>query len=256
MPASSINKKKSNNDVSKVLASGGGKIKKKIRDIQRLLKRTNLPATVRVNNERTLKALEHQLNNVVNKSKEKKVAKKYHMVRFFEKKKATRLLKQAKKAFDEAEATNERKTIKKARTYLKHKQIDLAYTMLFPKDQKYISLYPNPKDEDNSTLTSKAKEGMKRTEQAKLEFRKHVESLIQDNKLPFSLDDIVTGKKVSVEKTSSKKDTEEIDAPSKKKTKETDDFFDDEAEEDDEEDEEDEEEEDSSESSDSSEESE
>lgn len=223
-PKGNINKKSHTSDLSKVLASGSGKIKKKMRDIQRLLTRPTLPADVRVNNERTLKALEVQLNNVVHKSKEKKNAKKYHMVRFFERKKAIRLLKQAKKSLEEAESNEDKKAAKKARILLKHKEIDVAYCILFPKSEKYISLYPNPKDEDQSTLTEKAKQGMKRTEQRKLEFRKHVESLIKDDKLPFSLDEIVNGKSVKVETNLSSKSGEEIDAP-QVKTVEEDDFL-------------------------------
>ncbi|EGV63828.1 18S rRNA maturation protein [Yamadazyma tenuis] len=226
-----INKKGDRNpgsDVSKVLASGSGKIKKKIRDIHRLLQRPTLPADVRVNNERTLKALEVQLNNVVQKSNEKKNAKKYHMVRFFERKKATRLVKQARIALSAAEESNDRKAAKKARVFLKHKEIDLVYTVLFPKMEKYISLYPNSKNEDESSLPPKALEGMKRADQRRIEFRKHIEKLMKEEKLPFSLEDVLKGKKFEADQGTAVTDKQEIDAPQKKSQgSEVDEFFED-----------------------------
>lgn len=212
--------------VSKALGAGSGKIKKKIRDLERLLRRDNLPANVRVDNERALKALQVQLGNVEQETKTKKVARKYHMVRFFERKKAIRQLKQAKKAYEDAKITNDRKVTKKARTVLKHKEIDVAYTFMYPKEQKYISLFPNPKDEDDKTLTANVKRGMHLTEQKRIEFRKHVEGLMKDGKLPFSIEDILSGKYSQTKQGKSvDNDEEEIDAPQKKKSQEEDEFF-------------------------------
>lgn len=234
----SRNESKTENSISKVLNAGSGKIKKKIRDIERLLKKDNLAANVRVDNERSLKALKVQLGNVEQQSKSKQIARKYHMVRFFERKKAVRQLKQARKAYEEAKTTQDRKTTKKARTVLKHKEIDVAYAFMFPKDQKYISLFPNPKNEDDSTLTAKAKRGMHLTEQKRIEFRKYVEGLIKDDKLPFSFEDMLSGKSLQIkdgkrtfDQTNDDNDNEEIDAPTKRlKSEEKDEFFEDEEE--------------------------
>lgn len=178
--------------LSKIFGSGNGKIKKKIRDIERFLKKDNLPANIRVDNERTLKALKVQLINNDSSLKTKKIAKKYHMVRFFERKKALRLFKKAKKAYEETLASEDRKMIKKARTVLKHKEVELVYTVLYPKDEKYVSLYPNLEAEQE--LSEKAKIGLRATEEKRKQFKQHVETLIKDNKLPFSLNDIIEGK--------------------------------------------------------------
>jgi hypothetical protein len=76
---------------SRPKTSYGGKtksvttLKKKIRDLQRLLSRpnSNLSAQLRVDNERALAAYKHELSFATQSRAEQKNAKKYHMVRFF-----------------------------------------------------------------------------------------------------------------------------------------------------------------------------
>lgn len=218
------NPKSATQDLTKVFESGSGKIKKKIRDTERLLKRDKLPANVRVDNERTLKALKVQLKNIETQQKTKKIAKKYHMVRFFERKKATRQLKQAKKALEEAESSDDKKAIKKARTVYKHKEVELAYTILFPKSSKYVSLYPNSDDKEEE-LNEKAKKGLRATEEARKEFKKQVKTMIDEDKLPFSLEDVLKGKSIAYDQKDQNEETEEIDAPVEGDDGAEDDFF-------------------------------
>lgn len=103
--------------------------------------------------------------------------------------------------------------------------------MLFPKTEKYISLYPNPKEDDKTELSKnpKAKKGMQMTEERKRELRKQAERLLDENKLPFSIDDVLQGKTIRLDDTQNHAVlTEEIDAPSKKYNDEEekeDDFF-------------------------------
>ena len=70
---------------------------------------------------------------------------------------------------------NIRKDIKKARKQLRHGEIDLAYVILFPKTEKYISLYPSPNDEDQTDPN--VIKGLKITEERRREFRKYIEKL-------------------------------------------------------------------------------
>ncbi|KAK6462531.1 rRNA-processing protein EFG1 [Scheffersomyces coipomensis] len=214
-------------EVSKVLGAGSSKIKKKIRDIERLLKKDNLPANVRVENERSLKALKVELGNTKLNLKAKEISKKYHMVRFFEKKKAVRKAKQARKEFEEVSKAGVRKEIKKARKKLRHSEVDLAYIVLFPKTEKYISLYPNPKENDEVDMKNpKAKKGIQLTEQRKRELINQAEKLIEEDKLPFSLEDVIQGKTIKLdERSHNEVPTEEIDAPVQKEEEEEDDFF-------------------------------
>lgn len=71
-------------EVSKAINTGSSaKLKKKIRDIERLLsKNDKLPADKKIEYERALKGLKVELQNSQNVLKAKNNATKYHMVRF------------------------------------------------------------------------------------------------------------------------------------------------------------------------------
>lgn len=210
-------------EVAGVLGGGAAKVKKKIRDIERLLKKDKLPADVRNENERALKALKVDLDKTQSQLKTQKIAKKYHMVRFFERKKAIRKLKQARKTFDEVSKTEVKKDIKKARKVLKHCEVDVAYVVLFPKDEKYISLYPNI-DNNVDMSNPKIKKGILESDEIRRDFKKHVEKLVDSHSLPFSLDDAVQGKRINVFENNYGAPAKEIDAPEAAKDEE-DDFF-------------------------------
>jgi hypothetical protein len=109
-------------------SSANGNVKKSIRDTTRLLNRPNLPADMRREMERKLAALQGALAEKGNNDLEREMAIKYRMVKFFERKKAMRKLATA-------QASGNDEAVKAA-------QLDLAYILHFPKDRKYISLYP------------------------------------------------------------------------------------------------------------------
>lgn len=69
------------------------KLSRKIRDIERLLTRDTLNATKKAECERALKAYKSDLESVRKNHKEAQRAKKYHLVKFVEKKKTLRKLK-------------------------------------------------------------------------------------------------------------------------------------------------------------------
>ncbi|EMG46564.1 hypothetical protein G210_3196 [Candida maltosa Xu316] len=209
------------------MGSGSAKIKKKIRDIERLLKKNSkLPADKRVEYDRALKGLKVELQNSQVQNKAKVLAKKYHMVRFFERKKAVRKLKNLRKEFEEISKAGVRKDIKKARKQLKHGELDLAYVVMFPKTEKYISLYPSPNDEDQTDPN--VIKGLKITEERRREFRRSVEKLMDEGKLPFAIDDVLQGKNIRLDHQKAVIN-EEIDAPEAKQesqaNEEEDDFF-------------------------------
>lgn len=229
MPKTESDRRKPRRDqveVADVLGHGAAKLKKRIRDIERLLKKDNLKADIRIGNERALKSLKIDLESTQLNLKAKNLAKKYHMVRFFEKKKAIRKYKQAKKLFDDVSSTEVKQDIKKARRVLKHCETDVFYVVLFPKTEKYISLYPNPKDEDEKTTSNpKAKKGMQQTNERKSQFKKEVEKLIESKTLGFTIEDIISGKPINTDR-KDLTNTKEIDAPEKVVDKvEDDDFF-------------------------------
>lgn len=152
--------------------AGSNKIKKRIRDIERLLakKRDTLPDTVIIEKERSLQALKYELDQAQLKQKVKKNSKKYHMVRFFERKKAMRRYKNALKNDDEEETLQ--------------RKIDLCYVVNFPKSEKYIALYPN--EEADSAKTNERREF----------FRGKIAKQFENGSLPVPLEDILKGKKL------------------------------------------------------------
>ncbi|WPK24422.1 hypothetical protein PUMCH_001696 [Australozyma saopauloensis] len=222
MPKTDRRIDRSGTDLSDVLGSSA-RARKKIKSIEGLLQRDNLPADVRIEKERALKALQADLKNTLFKLKTQKRAKKYHMVRFFERKKALRKLKQAKKALDEATETAVKKDIKKARRAMHHCQVDVAYVFMFPKSEKYISLYPA----ENSELDDNEKKGKLLTDEKRLEFKKKVEELIESDRLPFTFEDALDGKTIIVDNIKWPEQTKEIDAPTAvaEAVVEEDDFF-------------------------------
>lgn len=220
MPKPDRRPARSGTDLTDVFGSSA-RARKKIKSIEGLLQRDNLPADVRIEKERALKALRADLKNTLFKLKTQKRAKKYHMVRFFERKKALRKLKQAKKALDEVTETGVKKDIKKARRAMHHCQVDVAYVFMFPKSEKYISLYPIETDD----LDENQKKGKIITDARRLEFKKKVEELIDQEKLPFTFEDALDGKTIIVDNVKFDEPTEEIDAPTKEVVEEEDDFF-------------------------------
>lgn len=198
--------------------------KQKIKSLEHFLKRDDLKADLRIDRERALKALKADLKNTKLKLKTQRLAKKYRMVRFFEKKKAIRKLKQAEKAYNAALEAGVKKDIKKARRVRFHCQVDVAYVIMFPKSEKYIALYPTgpvaTEVEDENV-----KKGMILTDAQRLEFKKKVEELIELDRLPFTFEDILAGKQIEVDAFTWPRETKDVDAPEKDAAEEEDDFF-------------------------------
>lgn len=191
-------KKRSNGtaiEVANVLGAGTSKLKKKIRDIERFIakKRDSLPADVLLENERALETLKVELKNAENVQRVKKLSKKYHMIRFFEKKKAMRRYKKTKKEYDELVSSDaEKKEIKKLRKKLTHAETDLLYVVNFPRDVKYVALFPNEND-DEGELDENKKRGAQQTSEIRNALKKEIEQMNKTNTLPISLEEVVKG---------------------------------------------------------------
>ncbi|KAE9379230.1 hypothetical protein N431DRAFT_364250 [Stipitochalara longipes BDJ] len=121
-------------------ASSVNAIKKRLRDVTRRLERAeDLPADVRIESERALAAYQQELASAQAEKTRQKMIKKYHMVRFFERQKATRLLKKLRKRLLVAVSREEVETLK---AQMHVAEVDLNYTQYFPLGEPYISLYP------------------------------------------------------------------------------------------------------------------
>ncbi|KAI1476432.1 hypothetical protein F4774DRAFT_392978 [Daldinia eschscholtzii] len=125
-------------------------LKKRARTIERRLKMgQSMPANVENELERELAHHQQKIAEAVDEKKRKTMITKYHMVRFFERKKADRLAKQIRSQLNTTEDPEE---IDKLKADLHKAEIDGIYARYFPYRERYISLYPvGEKSEDGST---------------------------------------------------------------------------------------------------------
>ncbi|KAI5855589.1 hypothetical protein GGS23DRAFT_589484 [Durotheca rogersii] len=115
-------------------------IKKRARTIERRFKAgQTLPANIQNDLERELAHHQQKLSEIAMEKKKKHMIKKYHMVRFFERKKADRLAKQIQ---SQLEAAEDEGTREKLGVDLHRAKIDSLYARFFPYMERYISLYP------------------------------------------------------------------------------------------------------------------
>ncbi|KAI0302448.1 hypothetical protein B0F90DRAFT_219180 [Multifurca ochricompacta] len=134
-----INKRK-NRLTSKEVAKNPGvsKLKSAIRQTRRLLAKEGLPADVRVETERKLKALETDLAGAERAKKERALATRYHKVKFFDRQRLLRKIKQTQRRLADKETSSKAK--KALQVELFELRVDLNYN--YPKLEKYISLFP------------------------------------------------------------------------------------------------------------------
>ncbi|GAA6005519.1 hypothetical protein JCM10207_005234 [Rhodosporidiobolus poonsookiae] len=113
------------------------KLKAQLRQTKRLLARDDLTPDVRTTSERRLVSLEAELAKAEQGNLEKKMVSRYRGVKFFERQKLLRKIKQTKKqlvALPDDE---------KLKTALLEARIDLHYVLRYPKLDKYIALFPD-----------------------------------------------------------------------------------------------------------------
>ena len=125
-------------------------LKRQVRDIRRLLNGSeSLPETTRVEKERALAAFTDSIARIYSSKQRQQMIKKYHMVRFFERQKATRRLKKLQKWFragvdDESQAIDETAVLRE----IEEVKTDLDYAIYSPLNEKYVSLYPRHCDDE------------------------------------------------------------------------------------------------------------
>jgi len=125
-------------------------IQKKIRDLERVLKKKGDAPDTAALQARLSELQQANLQNVQS-DKDKKLSIKYHMVKFVERKKLTRKirnvdtkLKSGLNAKDEAALQAQRQALEE----------DLAYVMYFPRSSKYVALFADNDDEKNTAKAS------------------------------------------------------------------------------------------------------
>lgn len=158
-------------------------LKNQIRNVRRFLQKRgdSMAPDVKREQERKLQALERKQVASVQNEKERKLAKRYHHVKFFEKKKVLKKIKQLEKRAKAAAAAAAASSDGAARTDqgadaiqrdLRRQRDNLVYVEFFPKDAKYVSLFAKKDGDlvDNkdkiAALLVRAKERKQREEQA------------------------------------------------------------------------------------------
>ncbi|KAK5938661.1 rRNA-processing protein efg1 [Knufia obscura] len=120
----------------------------RIHSLRKQLARGSLPSTIQQEKERELAALLHEQNKTKSKQESKRTLEKYHYVRFVERQKAEKRLKQLlkqKKAEPEGDELSRK---------IHEMEVNRNYAMYAPLDQKYISIFapklgPSGKQDDS-----------------------------------------------------------------------------------------------------------
>ncbi|KAJ9637344.1 hypothetical protein H2199_007631 [Coniosporium tulheliwenetii] len=142
-------------------------LKRRVRDLTRQLSRLeDLPADVRIAKERELQACEWDLRAEEAAVRRREMIGMYHMVRFFERQKATKRLKAARKALANAEKADghgdeverphqDRQTLERA---VRDAEVDLNYTLYYPLAEPYVSLWPKAPNRKTKRRMGEAEE--------------------------------------------------------------------------------------------------
>ncbi|KAJ3161241.1 18S rRNA maturation protein, partial [Irineochytrium annulatum] len=106
--------------------------KKRLRDSERMLKRENLPADIRIDLQRRVKALKLEIEERGKEEREHKLWERYKYVRHVEKTKLTRRIAALSRLSPSPTVSSQLQLL----------NLHLAYVTHFPRDVKYISLFP------------------------------------------------------------------------------------------------------------------
>ncbi|KAL4980337.1 hypothetical protein BDW66DRAFT_124991 [Aspergillus desertorum] len=126
-------------------------LKRRIRDVKRLLAKPDLSADKRVIQERALAGYEKELADEERRRERSRMIKKYHFVRFLDRKTATKELKRLTRKRDELAKDNDideptkQKRLEKLEARLHTANVNFNYTIYYPLTEKYISIYAEKK---------------------------------------------------------------------------------------------------------------
>ena len=129
---------------------GGGGAKRKqstknqIRSITRLLSREGLPEKFRLEKQRELETLQGIAVENKQAERERKMAVRYHKVKFFERVKLTRAIEKLERDYPEGPERGDAQIAE-----LKQLRDDLHYVMNFPKGYKYVSILKSEGDTEH-----------------------------------------------------------------------------------------------------------
>lgn len=124
-------------------------LKSQVRSLKRLLARNEgLPADVRIEKERALTSARHELAVAERAKQRSEMIGKYHKIRFFDRQKATKRLKRARKELQGCEQDSERRA--ELQRQVEDCEVDVNYAQYYPLDTDYVSLFPRMKDDQGA----------------------------------------------------------------------------------------------------------
>ncbi|KAL2002921.1 hypothetical protein VTN02DRAFT_5575 [Thermoascus thermophilus] len=126
-------------------------LKRRIRDVKRLLDRVDLPADARIVQERALAGYQKDLEEEMARRKRSEMIKKYHFVRFLERKAATKELKRLlrkESEISQSSSPTKDEDLQRLAPLIHTARVNLNYTIYHPLNEKYISLYPTEKKKE------------------------------------------------------------------------------------------------------------
>ncbi|CAI7587472.1 unnamed protein product [Penicillium glandicola] len=137
-------------------------LKKRIRDVKRLLNKMDLSADARILQERALAGYEQDLVDETTRRERSSLIKKYHFVRFLDRKTATKELNRLTRREKEEDLDSKQKARLAAKIHTC--RVNLNYTIYYPLTEKYISIYPNGKPDAAEPESELQKQEIKSTD--------------------------------------------------------------------------------------------
>ena len=135
-------------------SSAGGSAKKRLRAIERLLNKGGLPVDVRAAKEAERAALQGDARKQQRITREKVFSKKYHGVKFVERRKVERRIGQLQRQIAEQQQNAGGSGSATLETELREAEHDLLYVQHYPRSKKYLSLFPSS-DADDEYVTKR-----------------------------------------------------------------------------------------------------
>lgn len=119
-------------------------LKSRIRSLKRQLERNDsLSAVAQQEKERALRAAQDELERNERATKRNEMIGKWHKVRFFDRRKAEKRLKRAKKELDAA--VNDKATKEGLERRVEDAEVDVKYAIFYPLEKEYAPLFPRRK---------------------------------------------------------------------------------------------------------------
>ncbi|KAF2773113.1 hypothetical protein EJ03DRAFT_154227 [Teratosphaeria nubilosa] len=167
-------------------------LKSSIRSLRRLLEHDDgLPADVRIEKERALQSAQHELEREQSAKKRSDMIARYHKIRFFDRRKAERNLKKAKKALSACEDAAVAEGLEQR---AKDAEVDVNYAIYYPLDKSYVSLYPTKRKKEGKNDDDAAEEHKAQKGEVERQGDKEMWEMVRQCMADGTLDDLRNGK--------------------------------------------------------------